>query len=135
MQKSVAVRDAQNEAIETAIGASAVLKLRSGAAPASVGTADSGTVVATMALPADWMAASSAGVKALTGTWQDLSADAANAGGVMHWRIYASNGATAHLQGTVTITGGGGEIQLDNLNIAAGQRIDLSAFNITASGA
>ncbi len=135
MQKSVAVRNAQNDAIETVIGASAILKLRSGAAPASCATADSGTVVATMALAADWMSNSATAVKALLGTWQDLAADAANAGGAMHWRIYASDGTTCHLQGTVTVTGGGGEIQLDNLNIALGQRVDVTSFNITASGA
>jgi hypothetical protein len=135
MQKSVSIRNLQNDVIESGIGVSAVLKLRSGAAPATCATADSGTVIATMALPSDWMAASASGIKALLGTWQDLAADAANAGGSMHWRIYASDGTTCHLQGTVTITGGGGEIQLDNLNIAAGQRIDITAFNITASGA
>lgn len=135
MQKSDAVRNAQNDAIESTIGASAVLKLRSGAAPANVAAADTGTVVATITLPSDWMAASASGVKGLLGTWQDLSADNANAGGSMHWRIYASNGTTCHLQGTVTVTGGGGEIQLQNLNIAVGQQIDITAFNITASGA
>lgn len=135
MQKSVAVRNAQNDAIETAIGASAVLKLRSGAAPANCAAADTGTVVATMALPADWMSNSATAIKALLGTWQDLAADAANAGGAMHWRIYASDGTTCHLQGTVTVNGGGGEVQVDNLNIALGQRVDISAFNITASGA
>lgn len=135
MQKSVAVRNAQLDALETAIGVSAVLKLRSGAAPATVATADSGTIIATMNLPSDWMSAATAGAKALTGTWQDLSADNAHAGGTAHWRIYASDGATAHLQGTLTATGGGGEITLDNLNVAAGQRIDITAFNITAAGA
>lgn len=135
MQKSVAVRNAQNDAIETVVGTTAVLKLRSGTAPANCAAADTGVVVATMTLPSDWMGGSSAGVKALLGTWQDLAADNANAGGSMHWRVYASDGTTCHLQGTVTVTGGGGEIQLDNLNIAQSQRIDVTAFNITASGA
>jgi hypothetical protein len=135
MKKSVAVRNAQNDALETAIGTSAVVKLRTGSEPVTWPSADSGTVIATMSLPSDWMAASASGIKALLGTWQDLSADNANAGGPMHWRIYASDGTTCHLQGTVTVTGGGGEIQLDNLNIAAGQRVDITAFNITASGA
>lgn len=135
MQKSVAVRNAQLDAIETAIGVSAVLKLRSGAAPATVAAADSGTVVCTMTLPSDWMSAASAGAKSLLGTWQDLAADNANAGGSMHWRIYASDGTTAHLQGTVTATGGGGEITVDNMTIAAGQRVDITSFGITASGA
>jgi hypothetical protein len=47
---SVAVRNAWLDAIETAIGVSAVLKLRTGAPPANITDADSGTVVATMNL-------------------------------------------------------------------------------------
>jgi hypothetical protein len=135
MQKSAAVRNAQLDAIETTVGTSAVLKLRSGAQPASCAAADSGTVVATLNLPADWMSNASGGVKSLLGTWTDASADNANAGGAMHWRLYASDGVTCHLQGTVTATGGGGEIELQNLNITAGQPINITAFNITAAGA
>lgn len=133
MQESVTVRNARLNAIETAIGASPILKLRSGAKPASCAAADSGTVVATMALPADWLADASAGSKVLSGTWQDTAADATNpGGGAMHWRIYASDGVTCHLQGTVTVTGGGGEIELQNLSINAGQAINISSFTLTA---
>ena len=135
MQKSVRVRNAQNDVIETTIGASAIAKLRAGAAPATCATADSGAVVASMALPADWMAGSGGGVKSLLGLWEDPAADNANAGGAMHWRIYASDGVTCDLQGPVSLTGGGGEVQLDNLNINQGQKVTLTAFNITASGA
>jgi hypothetical protein len=134
MEKSAAVRNAQLDAIETTVGVSPTLKLRSGAKPTHTSDADSGTVIATMALPSDWMAAATAGVKGLAGTWQDTAADAANAGGTMHWRLYDS-GATCHLQGTVTVTGGGGEIELQNLTINAGQAINITAFNITAAGA
>ena len=87
-----------------------------------------------MQLPVDWMADSANGVKGLSGTWEDDQADNANAGGTLHWRIYASNGSTCHLQGTVSAIGGGGELELDNLNIAQGQRVAIHTFNITASG-
>lgn len=97
MQFSVAVRNARLDAIETAIGASAVLKIRSGTQPANVATADSGTVLSTLSLPSDWMAAASAGAKAKAGTWEDLSADATGYAG--HWRAYASDGTTCHAQG------------------------------------
>jgi hypothetical protein len=63
LQLSVAVRNAMLDAIETAIGTSAVLKIRTGAAPASVATADSGTVLATLTLPSDWLAARQAAVR------------------------------------------------------------------------
>ncbi len=54
VQFSVAVRNARLDAIETQIGVSAVLKIRTGAAPVTCATADSGTVLATMSLPVDW---------------------------------------------------------------------------------
>jgi hypothetical protein len=115
LQLSAAVRNAMLDAIETTIGTSAVLKIRTGAAPASVATADSGTVLATLTLPSDWMAGASSGSKAKSGTWEDASADAA--GTAAHYRIYASDGTTAHLQGTVTATGGGGDLTVDNTSI------------------
>lgn len=130
LQASVAVRNAMLDAIETAISTSAVLKIRTGAAPANVATADSGTVLATLNLPSDWMAAASSGSKAKSGTWEDTSADAT--GTAAHFRIYASDGTTAHLQGTVTATGGGGDLTLDNTSIASGQSISITGFTLTA---
>lgn len=133
MQQSVAVRNARLDAIETAIGVSAILKLRTGAAPASCAAADTGTVVATLALPADWMAAAGGGTKAKSGTWEDPAADAQ--GVIAHWRIYASDGVTCHLQGTATLTGAGGDMTLDNTNVNAGQDVIINTFSITAGNA
>ncbi len=129
IQLSAAVRNARLDAIETAIGTSAVLKIRTGAAPANVGTADSGTVLATLSLPSDWMAAASSGSKAKSGTWEDTSADAT--GTAAHFRIYASDGTTAHLQGTVTATGGGGDMTVDNVSFAAAQAFSITTFTLT----
>lgn len=129
LQYSAAVRNAKLDAIETAIGASAVLKIRTGAKPANVATADSGTVLATLNLPSDWMAAASGGSKAKSGTWEDTSADATGTAG--HFRIYASDGTTAHIQGTVTATGGGGDMEVQNTSFAAGQAFSVTTFTIT----
>jgi hypothetical protein len=133
IQLSAAVRNARLDAIETTIGTAAVLKLRTGAQPADLATADSGTVVATMTLPSDWMAAAASGQKALSGTWQDTSADAA--GTVGHFRIYASDGTTKHLQGSVTITGSGGDMTLDNNVLAAAQAVSITSFTLTDGNA
>jgi len=133
LQQSVAVRNARLDAVETAIGASAILKIRSGAQPANVGTADSGTVLATVSLPADWMAAASAGAKAKSGTWEDTAADAT--GTAAHFRIYASDGTTAHLQGSVTVTGGGGDMIVDSVSFTAGQSFTVSSFTLTTGNA
>jgi hypothetical protein len=56
IQLSTAVRNARLNAIETETGTAAVLKLRTGAAPANCGAADSGTVLCSMTLPSDYLA-------------------------------------------------------------------------------
>ena len=133
IQLSTTVRNAILDAIETAIGTSAVLKIRSCTVPASVATADAGTVLATLNLPSDWLAAASSASKAKAGTWSDTSADAT--GTAAHFRIYASDGTTAHWQGTVTATGGGGDITLDSASITSGQTVTITSFSIAAANA
>ena len=133
IQFSSTVRDARLDAIETAISTSAVLKIRTGTVPSDVATADAGTVLATLTLPSDWMAAASGGSKAKTGTWEDTSADDTGTAG--HFRIYASNGTTAHIQGTVTVTGGGGDMTLDNTSITSAQQVTITSFTLTDGNA
>lgn len=133
LQFSVTVRNARLDAVETAIGTSAVLKIRTGPAPADCATADSGTVLATLSLPSDWMAAASSGSKAKTGTWQDLSAD--NTGTAAHFRLYASDGTTCHAQGSVTATGGGGDLTVDSTSFTAGQVVTVTGFTLAEPNA
>jgi len=128
VQFSTSVRNARLDIIETPIGTSAVLKIRTGAPPANVAAADSGTVLATLTLPSDWMAAAASGSKAKSGTWEDASADAD--GTAAHFRLYASDGTTAHMQGTVTATGGGGDMTVDNTTFASGQSFTVTAFTL-----
>lgn len=132
-QFSTTARNAALDAIETAIGTSAVLKIRSGSVPADCGTADAGTVLATLTLPSDWLAAASGGSKSKSGTWEDASADAT--GTAAHFRIYASDGTTVHMQGTITATGGGGDMTLDNTSIASAQQVTITSFTLSAGGA
>jgi hypothetical protein len=133
VQLSVAVRNARLDAIETSIGTSAVLRIRTGAPPATCATADSGTVLATLNLPTDWMAAAASGSKAKSGTWEDLTADAT--GTAAHFRVYDSGGTVCGIQGTVTATGGGGDMTLDNTSIASGQQVTVTTFTLTDANA
>lgn len=133
LQYSTAVRNARLDVVESTIGTSAVLKIRTGAPPANCAAADSGTVLATCTLPSDWMAAASGGTKALSGTWQDASADAT--GTAAHFRLYASDGTTCGAQGTVTITGGGGDMTVDNTSFVAAQVFTVTGFTLTAGNA
>lgn len=130
---SVAVRNARLDAIETTIGTSAILRIRTGLKPLACATADSGTVLATLTLPTDWMSLASAGAKSLLGTWQDASADAS--GDAAHFRIYDSPGTTCHLQGTVTATAGGGDMTVANITLTATQTINVTSFTLTDGNA
>lgn len=131
LQVSVDVQNAILDAIEATVGASAILKIRTGAPPANCAAADTGTVLVTCNLPADWLAAAVSNSKALSGTWQDTNADAT--GTAAHFRIYNSTGTTCHLQGTVTATGGGGDLTLDNTSITAGQAVTINSFTLAAA--
>ena len=72
------------------------------------------------------MAAAAAASKAKAGTWQDASADATGTPG--HYRLYASDGVTCHDQGTVTATGGGGDMTVDDMSITAGQVVTITTW-------
>lgn len=133
LQFSVAIRNAKLDAIETTIGTTAIMRVRSGAVPANCAAADAGTVLATLNLPTDWMAAASAGAKAKSGTWEDTSADAT--GTAAHFRIYDSGGTVCGIQGTVTASGGGGDMTVDSVSFTAGQTFTVTGFTITAANA
>jgi hypothetical protein len=133
VQLSVAVRNARLDAIETIVGTAPILEIRSGAPPADCATADSGTLLASMTLPSDWAAAASSGSKAKSGTWSDASANATGTAG--HWRLKDSGGTTCHAQGTVTATGGGGDMTLDNVSIASAQPVTVNTFTLTDANA
>lgn len=133
MQLSVAVRNAMLDAYETAIGTGAIVKLKSGAPPASCAAADSGTVIASITLASDWMSAASTGSKSFSSTpLTDAAADAA--GTLGHYRVYASDGTTCHDQGTITATGGGGDMTVDNTSVAAGQQVSITSWSKNMSG-
>jgi len=90
-------------------------------------------VLAEMTLPSDWMTAAASASKSLSGTWQDTSANATGTAG--HFRIYDSTGATAHIEGSITATGGGGDMELDNTSIATGQQVTVTTFTLMAGNA
>ena len=131
IQYSTTVRNARLDNFEATVGASAVLKIRTGAVPANCSVADSGTVLSTVNLPADWMAAASNGSKALSGTWTDASADATGTAG--HFRLYASDGTTCHAQGTVGTAAT--DMIVDNTSFATGQTFTVTTFTMTAGNA
>lgn len=133
IQLSVEVRNARLDVIEEEIGASAVLKIRSGTMPANCATADAGAALVTIELPGNWMVPAAAGAVHKSGNWQDLNADVTGTAG--HFRLYASDGSTCHMQGTVTVTGGGGDMEVVSTSFIAGQRVRVTTFVLTDGNA
>lgn len=136
VQLSTVVRNARLDVIESTIGASPKLQLRTGAPPANCAAADSGTLLAEMTCPADWLQAAANGSKALSGAWTTAGLPAAGTGTAAgHYRLKDSAGTTCHEQGTVTVTGGGGDLTLDNVNIAENQTITITGKTQTDGNA
>jgi hypothetical protein len=133
LQFSTAFRNAMLDTFETTVGTSAKLQIWTGAKPADCATASSGTKLLEYSLASDWMAAASGGAKAFSGLPATVAAIASGTTG--YFRVLDSSGATTHLQGTVTATGGGGDMTVDNTNVANGQNVNLNAFTLTGPGA
>jgi hypothetical protein len=131
IQLSTTVRNARLDAIETAVGTSALLRVFTGSPPANCAAADSGTLIAEMSLPSSWMADAASGAKAIAGTWQDLSCN--NSGTVGHFRIYNTAGSTCHLQGTAGTSGT--DMIVDTAAPTAGQSFTVSSFTLTDANA
>lgn len=135
IQMNEATRNARLDTIESTNSTSCALEIRTGAQPATCATAGSGTILATINLPSDWMAAASAGAKAKAGTWQDATAD--NTGTAAHFRVYNSqatkDNTTCFMQGSVGQ--GSGDLSLDNTAIVAGQTVTINTFTLTDGNA
>lgn len=133
VQLSIAVRNARLDQLETTIGTLPIIEFRTGAPPADCATAASGTLLAQSALPSDWLAAAAAGSKAKAGSW---TFNGVAAGTIGYFRIYDSGSpSTCHMQGTVTATGGGGDMTVDNTSIANGQQVTVNTFTLTDGNA
>lgn len=132
VQYSVEVRNAMLDVIESTTGATARLRIYTGTAPANTAAAATGTLLVDMTLPSDWMNAASGGTKTLLGTWQVTASTGGTAG---YYRIWNSGITRCDEQGTVTATGGGGDITLDNVSIAGSQTVTITSKTITAPNA
>lgn len=111
--------------LQTTIGSTGTLKVFSGAEPANCGAADPSGLLATINLPATFMAAASGGAASMTGTW---SASASATGTAACWRMYDSS-SVCQLQGNTT------DMTFNNTSIASGQTVSVTAFTITDGNA
>lgn len=126
LQLDIDIRNDLLDGIDSTFN-SGILEIRTGAQPANADAAATGTVLATITLPADAFAAAAAGAKVKAGTWQDPSADAT---GTAAWFRLQNVGDTRRIDGDVTITAGGGVLELDSLSITAAQVVTITTFTL-----
>jgi hypothetical protein len=108
-----------------------VIRIFTGSPPANCAAADSGTILATVNCPTDWMAAASGGSKSKSGTWEDLSAD--NTGTAGYFRVYDSGVTTCHMQGTVGTSGT--DMTVNSTSFTSGQPFTINTFTLNDGNA
>lgn len=135
LQFSTALRNARLDAIEVFAGVSAKIMIYSGSVPANPAASETGTLLAEFDMGSDWAAAASSGAKALNSLPLTTTAVAGAPTNATHFRMLESDGTTVLVQGTCTASGGGGDMILDNVSIATGQTVNITAFTITDGNA
>lgn len=133
VQYSTAVRNAMGDAWETAMGTGIKVQIRTGSQPTNCAASSTGTLLCEFTLASDWSANAASGQKSLANT--PISATASASGTAAHYRFMDSTGATCHEQGTVTATGGGGDIEIDSTTVSSGQTLRITGYTKTWPGA
>jgi hypothetical protein len=111
-----------------AIEGNSKLRIYSGSQPASANNAATGTLLVEISLPATAFSAATPGNKklVLSGTWQAT----AGTGGTAGWFRLLHTGNDDRMDGSVTASGGGGDLQLDTVTITAGGTVTINTFDV-----
>lgn len=113
------------------VGGAGYIEIRSGSQPATANTAASGTLLATLPLSATAFGAAttaSPSVATAAAITSDTNADATGTAG---WFRAYSGGGTAVIDGSVTATGGGGDMTLDSVSIVAGGTVAVTSWTVS----
>ena len=133
IQFSTALRNNRADQITSTIGSAALLKIYDGTIPTNCAAALSGNnelVSETCGSPLAGSAAS--GVLTLNSI---TTAAATATGTATFFRIMNSSNTTCHMQGTVTATGGGGDMTLNTTYLTSGGNVTVTSFAITEANA
>lgn len=125
---TTAVRNAKLDAITTATGNAALLRIYDGTPPANANAALSGnTKLAELVCGTPFAPAASGGVLTANAISNDASADAT--GTASFYRLYKSDGTTVINQGSVGTSGA--DLNLNTLAIVSGGPVAVSSFTFT----
>jgi hypothetical protein len=129
LKYSAALKNAQQDAITTKLGANAVLNLYSGSQPASPDTAVGAQVLlSSHACNATFAPSSSGGVLTLNSIANGTGTAGAGGGTNATWYRLTTSGGVAHVDGTVGISGA--DLNINNTSIATGQTVSVTGFTL-----
>jgi hypothetical protein len=122
-----AAADAVVDLLDAGSGA-ATIEIRSGSQPATANTTATGTLLATFTLADPAFGAASSGVATMASTPRTTTGVAAGDAG---WFRAKDSSGTAVYDGSVTATGGGGQIELATVTISVGLTVELTSATVT----
>lgn len=128
---SVAAQNAAASAIAALLN-TGTIEIRTGTQPATPATAATGTLLGTLTLSSTAFGSASSGTVTANAITGDSSADATGTAG---WFRAYSSAAAAVIDGSVTATGGGGDMTLDSVSIVATGTINMTSWTLTMPGA
>lgn len=114
------------------VGAGAIM-IRTGAAPATADDPAAGTLLVTIPLNDPAFGGAVAGVATLDVTPVPSAAGVA-AGTAGYFRL-ADNSGDVVLQGSVTVTGGGGDLEVNTTSIGIGTLVEITSGTLTMPAA
>ncbi len=130
LKYSASLKNAQQDAITTKLGASCLIDIMSGTQATNPDTAIGAQVVlATLTGNATFAPGASGGVVTLNAISNGTGTAGAGGGTVATWFRMKTAGAVAHVDGTVGITGC--DLNLNNTNIATSQTVSVSSFTLS----
>jgi hypothetical protein len=129
IQFSTTLRNSRLDQITTTVGNAALLKIYDGTPPANPAAALSGnTELASLTCATPFASAASGGVLTVGSI---TTAAALATGTASFFRIYDSGNTTCSVQGSVTATGGGGDLTINTTYLTSGGNVAVTGFTIT----
>lgn len=113
-------------------GGNGTIKIYSGTQPANANTSITGTLLATFTLDLPAFSSATAGVATLSAA--PITTTGLAAGTATHFRAVTSASATA-FDGSVTVTAGGGQIELNTTTVSVGVSLQITAGTFTQPAA
>lgn len=130
LKYSVALKNSQEAAIRTSLGASALINIYSGTQPASPDTAITSQVLLATLTAGATFGTESGGVETLNAITAGTGTAGAGAGGTLAtWFRMTTSGGTAHVDGTVGTSGC--DLNLGSATISTGVQVSVSSWTLS----